>query len=47
MLVIFIVMNFPLHMLTTSEKDGLCAHLWNQHCEEMGLIEGNLFYINN
>ena len=39
--------HFPLHMLTAGEKDDVCANLWRQHSEEMELIEGNLFYINN
>ena len=39
--------QYPLHMLTASEKDDVCELLWKQHSDEMNLIEGNIFHITN
>ena len=38
--------HYPLHMATVQEKDEICALLWQQHCDEMLIIEGNVFIIN-
>lgn len=38
--------HYLLHMLTASEKDPVCESLWQQHCEEMLLIESNVIVIN-
>ena len=39
--------HYPLHTISAKEKDEVISQLWKQHTEEMQLIEGNLFYINN
>lgn len=39
--------HYPLHMITTSEKDDICSSLWMQHTDEMLLIESNIFTIND
>ncbi|XP_066914986.1 uncharacterized protein [Clytia hemisphaerica] len=39
--------HYLLHMLSASEKDRVCEYLWQQHCEEMKLIEGNILMIND
>ena len=39
--------HYPLHTISGKETDEVISQLWKQHTEEMQLIEGNLFYINN
>ena len=39
--------HYPLHMVTANEKDEVCELLWKQHSDEMQLIEGNIFCIND
>ena len=39
--------HYPLHTISAKEKDEVISQLWKQHTEEMQLVEGNLFYINN
>ena len=38
--------HYPLHLITASEKEEVCANLWYQHCEEMLLIESNVLTID-
>ena len=38
--------HYPLHTISTTEKDVVVGELWMQHADEMQLIEGNLLYIN-
>ena len=38
--------HYPLHMISTTEKDIVCSDLWQQHADEMQLIESNVFTIN-
>ena len=37
--------HYPLHMVSANEKDEACSILWNQHSEEMQLLEDNVLYI--
>lgn len=39
--------HYPLHLVSAGEKDSICEQLWNQHTEEMLLIESSVFMINN
>ena len=39
--------HYPLHMVSAQEKEQVCADLWQQHAEEMVMIGGNSFTINN
>ena len=39
--------HYPLHLISTTEKDKVCEDLWKQYAEEMQLIESNIFNINN
>ena len=39
--------HYPLHMVSAQEKEQVCANLWQQHAEEMVMIGGNSFTINN
>ncbi|XP_066914204.1 uncharacterized protein [Clytia hemisphaerica] len=39
--------HYPLHLLSTDEKNAICEDLWRQHSDEMILIEGNIFTINS
>ena len=38
--------HYPLHTISTSEKDIICSNLWMQHTEEMALIENNVLHMN-
>ena len=38
--------HYPLHLISTTEKDVICENLWRQHTDEMTLIESNIFTIN-
>ena len=39
--------HYPLHTISAKEKDNAVALLWQQHTEEMLLLEGNNLFINN
>ena len=39
--------HYPLHTISAKEKDNAVALLWQQHNEEMLLLEGNNLFINN
>ena len=39
--------HYPLHTISADEKDNAVALLWQQHTEEMLLLEGNNLFINN
>ena len=38
--------HYPLHLISTTEKDSICENLWKQHADEMALIESNVVMIN-
>ena len=39
--------HYPIHTITAKEKDNAVSNLWEQHTEEMLILEGNVFHINN
>ena len=39
--------HYPLHTITANEKDDAVALLWQQHTDEMLLLEGNTLTVNN
>ena len=39
--------RYPLHLVSVQEKDDICMALWQQHSDEMAIIEGNIFTINS
>ena len=39
--------HYLLHVLSANEKDIVCENLWQQHTEEMQLIQSNVFTIRN
>ena len=38
--------HYLLHTASVPEKDDICSMLWNQHCHEMELLEGNVLHVN-
>ena len=38
--------QYLLHALSVAEKDEVMGELWEQHCEEMKIMEGSYFTIN-
>lgn len=38
--------QYPLHLVTAKEKEEVCANLWQQHTDEMLLLEGNVLSVN-
>ena len=39
--------HYPLHTITANEKDDAVALLWQQHTDEMLLLEGNTLTVRN
>lgn len=39
--------HYPLHLISVDEKNVICENIWKQHCDEMHLIENNVFTINS
>ena len=39
--------HYPLHLVSVEEKNVICENIWKQHCEEMCLVESNVFTINS
>ena len=39
--------QYLLHAISANEKDEIASLLWQQHADEMTLLEGNILHINN
>lgn len=39
--------HYPLHLVSAGEKEDCCTSLWQQHTEEMLLLEDSVLTINN
>ena len=38
--------HYPLHTISTKEKDEIVGMLWRQYSDEMMLLEGNIIHVN-
>ena len=39
--------HYPLHMISVDEKNAICENIWKQHCDELCLVESNVFTIDS